>query len=181
MHPIIYDVAVSIDGFIAGPGGDVSGFAHQGPVVEDYRARLAGYSSAIMGRDTYEFGYRFGLSPGENPYPHMETFVCSATISLPSGADVRQMRNPAGDEVGRLRSRSKGPIYAVGGGRFASALLEEMLLDQIVLKRAPILLGGGTPLFAYVPTGINLRCVDTHDYGNGYLLQRFDVEYGHAL
>ena len=35
MHPIIYDVAVSLDGFIAGVSGDISKFAHEGPVVDD--------------------------------------------------------------------------------------------------------------------------------------------------
>ena len=50
MQPIIHDVAVSIDGFISGPGGDISRFAQGGPVVEDYSARLATYAVAIMGR-----------------------------------------------------------------------------------------------------------------------------------
>lgn len=40
MQPIIYDVAVSMDGFISGPGGDISQFAHEEPVVEDYANRL---------------------------------------------------------------------------------------------------------------------------------------------
>lgn len=74
MQPIIYDVAVSIDGYISGPGGDISKFAHEGPVVDDYFARLGQYAVAIMGRHTYEFGYRFGLEPGANPYKHMRTW-----------------------------------------------------------------------------------------------------------
>ncbi len=40
MHPIIYDVAVSIDGYISVPDGEVSGFAHEGAVVDDCHARL---------------------------------------------------------------------------------------------------------------------------------------------
>ena len=60
MQPIIYDVAVSIDGYIAGPGGDISAFPASGRLVDDYLERLADYRTVIMGRDTYEFGYRFG-------------------------------------------------------------------------------------------------------------------------
>jgi len=67
LQPLIYDVAVSIDGYIAGPGGDIAGFAFEGPVVEDYAARLKTYGTAIMGRGTYEFGYRYGMEPGQNP------------------------------------------------------------------------------------------------------------------
>ena len=43
MPSILYDVAVSADGFISGAGGDVSDFPHEGPVVEDYLDRLKGY------------------------------------------------------------------------------------------------------------------------------------------
>lgn len=45
MQSIIYDVAISIDGYISGPDGDISQFASEGPVVEDYMTRLAGTPS----------------------------------------------------------------------------------------------------------------------------------------
>ncbi|MFV2054116.1 hypothetical protein [Aliiroseovarius sp. YM-037] len=49
MQSIIYDVAVSIDGYISGPDGDIEKFPHQGQVVEDYFARMETYACAIMG------------------------------------------------------------------------------------------------------------------------------------
>ncbi|MEM7321007.1 MAG: deaminase, partial [Pseudomonadota bacterium] len=88
MHPIVYDVAVSIDGYISVPSGDVSRFAHDGPVVDDYLARLSGYSVAIMGRKTYEFGYGFSLKPGQNPYRHMKTYVFSKSLTCPSDSEI---------------------------------------------------------------------------------------------
>jgi hypothetical protein len=36
-----------------------------------FSARLENYAIAIMGRATYEFGYRFGMQPGQNHYPQM--------------------------------------------------------------------------------------------------------------
>ncbi len=64
MPSLIYDVAVSIDGYIAGPNGDISGFPMQGPHAEAYDARLAEYPAVIMGKNTYEFGYAYGLPAG---------------------------------------------------------------------------------------------------------------------
>lgn len=54
MQPLIYDVAVSIDGYIGGPDGDISQFAQDGAVVDDYTARLGleTCATAIMGRAT---------------------------------------------------------------------------------------------------------------------------------
>lgn len=62
MRRIVYYVATSLDGFISGPDEDVSGFANEGNGVTKYLADLADYDTVIMGRKTYEFGYRFGLN-----------------------------------------------------------------------------------------------------------------------
>lgn len=177
MQPIIYDVAVSIDGYIAGPDGDVSKFAHDGPVVEDYYARLASYSCAIMGRATYEFGYNFGLEPGANPYPHLETFVFSGSIVLPESCDVEVVSDDPSDFLNRLRQSQTGPIYLCGGGQFAGSLLANGLIDYLRLKRAPIVLGGGTPLFdtSYCPG--ELLCINTKHFDNGYVFQAFEVQH----
>lgn len=176
MQPIIYDVAVSIDGFIAGPGGDISGFAHEGPVVDDYFARLAQYAVAIMGRHTYEFGYQYGLIPGENPYKHMQTIVFSRSLVLPESAGVSLA--PALDkaQLEKLKRTSPGPVYLCGGGAFAGTLLAEGLVDIIRLKRAPVLLGGGTRLFDGAVQCPELAELETRTYDGGYLFQEFAVK-----
>ena len=175
MQSIIYDVAVSVDGYIAGPNGDVSGFAHQGPVVDDYKARLSVYACAIMGRETYEFGYRFGLQPGQNPYPSMQCIVVSSTLKLPDDSNVTVLERVSKDRIDVLRHRMTGPIYLCGGGVFASTILEMGKIDRLCLKRAPLLLGGGTPLFSGISSMPALSCVATKTYAGGYLFQEFEV------
>ncbi len=174
MHPIIYDVAVSMDGYIAGPAGDISKFAHEGAVVDDYMTRLQGYACAIMGRATYEFGYGFGMEPGQNPYPHMETVVCSSTLVLPADAAVEVRRDTGAEAIEALREGAKGPIYLCGGGAFAASLLERGQVDVLRLKRAPVVLGGGTPLFAGPAKVPELRHVASKPYEGGYLFQEFE-------
>jgi dihydrofolate reductase len=61
---IVYDVAVRLDGYIAGENDDISAFPGEGDHVSAYLARLETYQNFIMGRRTYEFGYRFGLVLG---------------------------------------------------------------------------------------------------------------------
>lgn len=175
MPSIIYDVAVSIDGYIAGPDGDISKFAHQGAVVDDYTARLADYSAAIMGRATYEFGYRFGLEPGRNPYPHMKTRVFSRTIEMPDHGEVEIIRGDARVALDEIKSSGAGPIYLCGGGKFAASLLRGGMIDLLRLKRAPILLGGGTPIFDGAAFEGNAVCTETSTYDGGYLFQEFKL------
>ena len=176
MQPIVYDVAVSIDGFISGPDGDISQFAHDGPVVEEYIARLADYAVAIMGRSTYEFGYRFGLRPGQNPYSHMKTLVFSRSLELPEDSEV--MVHETGDPqlLRELKVSSVGPIYLCGGGAFAGSLLSMGLIDIVRLKRAPAVLGSGVRLFGPSTVSPRLRHVETRQYDGGYALQEFAVE-----
>ena len=175
MQPIIYDVAVSADGFIAGRSGDISKFPADGAVVDDYFDRLKTYTIAIMGRATYEFGYRFGLAPGANPYPHMACIVFSRSIDLPPGTDVEVVRGDAEDRIGRLKRQADGPIYLCGGGRFAGWLLSLGLIDRLRVKRAPIFLGGGTRLFGDYAKGVDARLRLSKLYDDGVLFQEFDL------
>lgn len=175
MQSVIYDVAVSADGFISGPGGDISKFPHDGAVVEDYFARLKTYSCAIMGRATYEFGYAFGLKPGDNPYSHMKTIVFSKSIALPEGADVIVTQEDATDHVRSLKQSCEGPIYLCGGGRFAGSLLSFGLIDRLHLKRAPIFLGDGVRLFGDQTQTPDTILVDSKLYPTGVLYQEFDL------
>lgn len=168
-RPVVYDVAVSVDGFIAGPGADIARFAHEGAIVEDYLKRLETYSIAIMGRRRYEFGYAFGLQRGANPYPRMRSIILSRSIELPASADVEIVREDAAGFVRALMCdgagvAGDGPVYLCGGGELAGCLAREGLVDRLVLKRAPIVLGGGTPLFGVAGAALQLRMLSTRDF-----------------
>lgn len=175
MHPIIYDVAVSLDGFISGPGGDISMFAQDGPAVDDYTNRLSAYATAIMGRATYEFGFRYGLKAGQNPYPHMETIVFSERIVCPEPSEISIKRSSRKADLSQLKATAAGPIYLCGGGAFAGWLLQEGLIDRVILKRAPFCYGSGVRLFGDSLDAVALPRTHTKTYDNGYLLEEFVV------
>lgn len=175
MQPIFYDVAVSVDGFIAGPSDDVSRFPHSGSIVEDYIKRLETYSHCLMGRKTYEFGYEFGLKPGENPYPSMQTTIISSSIDLPTDRDVKVVRVVDVDVIGSIRKNSPGPVYLCGGGELAGWFMRHGLIQGLRLKRAPILLGGGTALFGDSIETTELHLVETKSHGNGAVYSQYSV------
>ncbi|MEJ6392520.1 dihydrofolate reductase family protein [Gymnodinialimonas sp. 2305UL16-5] len=173
MHPIIYDVAVSADGYICGPDADVSAFPHSGPIVDDYMARLQNYAVALMGRATYEFGLAHGLPPGANPYPHMRSIVVSSKLELPETSEIELWRDLSA--LNTLRQQAEGPIYLCGGGVLAQALAQACHLSELRLKRAPCILGSGIPLFAPGTPSFTLSLLEQRDYGNGLLYQAFRI------
>ena len=175
MQPLIYDVAVSVDGFICGPEADVSAFPHTGQIVDDYVTRLGTYAHCVMGRHTYEFGYAFGMKPGQNPYPHMDSYVVSETVSLPEKPDVTVISAQASKAVAALKARATGAVYLCGGGVLAGHLLAAGLIDRLRLKRAPVFLGSGTRIFGTNANPVTGPLLDQRDYADGYRYQEFDL------
>ncbi|NIA68700.1 dihydrofolate reductase [Pelagibius litoralis] len=171
MRNICYDVAVSVNGFIAGPEDDISVYPHEGDHVDAYFKRLETYDAVIMGRRTYEFGYRFGLEPGQRAYPHMQHYIFSRSLEIPAGAAVEVVRDDWVDTVRRLKTTAGGDIYLCGGGSFAGLLLSQGLVDRLRLKVAPVILHAGIALFDEISDAANLTLTDVvrHDSGVTYL------------
>lgn len=180
MRAIIYDVAVTLDGYIAAPGGDVSAFPQAGPHAAAYAQRLATYDTVLMGRATYEFAYGFGLPPGARAYPHMVHYIFSSSIALPEDTAVNAVRSDWRDCVTRLREQTGAAIYLCGGGQFAGWMLSENLIDRLVLKRVPITLGTGIPLFDTKSRGVRVsedgtwHCLGATPYDNGVMLETYE-------
>jgi dihydrofolate reductase len=175
MREIIYDVAVTLDGLIAAPGDDISAFPAEGDHVEAYRARLATYATVIMGRRTYEAGYRFGLKPGARAYPHMDHHVFSRRIELPEESEVTVVRDNWRAALEALRAAPGGPIYLCGGMQFATWVAREGLLDRLRLKIAPVALGTGLPLFTGLPAPLRFERTAVTPHASGVILAEYRV------
>lgn len=175
MRGIVYDVAVSLDGFIAGPDGDISAFPADGDHLQPYLDRLAGYQTVIMGRRTYEFGYRFGLQPGARAYPHMDHHIFSQGLSLPESADVTVVRESWQDALAELRAGDGGDIYLCGGGVFAGLIANLGMLDVVRLKVAPVAIGAGVRLFEGLAEPCRFDRSSVTPYSNGVTLVEYKV------
>lgn len=175
MRPLIYHVAVSLDGFIAGKNNDISLFAHEGDHLADYQKSLSQYDTVVMGKNTYEFGYAFGLTAGQPAYPHMEHFIFSKSIKFENKAEsVHIVKENWLEKVRELKAASGSPIYLCGGGEFAGFLLDNNLIDQVILKLNPIILGEGVPLFGSSKSQTSLELTASKTYANGVSLLTYN-------
>lgn len=92
-------MAASIDGFISGPDKGISGFENvqESDGIQMYLQDLQKFDSVIMGRKTYEFGYKFGLKPGDLAYPHMNHYIFSGSLKLDSPDKDRNLQTGLGN------------------------------------------------------------------------------------
>lgn len=174
MSKIIYYVAISIDGFIAGTNDDIDDFVPGGDGVEKYLADLKNFSTVIMGRRTYEFGYQFGLEPGQPAYPHMDHYIFSNSLQLEDADERVHIETVSIDRVNEIKAGAETDIYLCGGGVFAGWLLENELVDRLKIKLNPIILGNGIRLFGNSTKKSKWKLVESETYENGLVIVTYD-------
>jgi dihydrofolate reductase len=130
-----------------------------------------------MGRRTYEWGYRFGIQPGQpSPtYSHMMQYVFSQSMPEFQHEQLRVIRDDPAEFVRRLKAERGGSIYLCGGGQLAGYLCEHGLVDELILKLNPVVFGTGIPVFGDLQRGMALSLLDTKVYQNGVLFLRYRV------
>lgn len=145
MRQLVYSVASSLDGFIAGPKGEYD-WIIQDPTI-DFGEIFRQFDTAVMGRHTYEAMLREGRSPKELG---MKVFVASTTLDAGQHREVTVVCSHLGATVNKLKQASGKDIWLFGGGATFRSLLDEGLVNRVEVAMIPVLLGGGVPL---VPEG----------------------------
>jgi dihydrofolate reductase len=141
MRRVVYRVAASLDGFIAGPSGEIDWIVPD-PTV-DFASLYASVDTVLLGRRTYELT----LQPGAPPWPPgWRIYVFSQTLDGARHAGVTVVSEDIGATVASLRAESGRDIWLFGGGNLFASLLAADLVDQIEVAVMPVLLGGGSPL-----------------------------------
>lgn len=169
MRQLVYSVAASLDGFIAGPNGEFD-WIIQDPTI-DFGEIFAGFDTLVMGRRTYEAMLREGRSPKEFG---MKVFVASATLDPAQHRDVTIVASGLAKTVADLKHKSGKEIWLFGGGALFRSLLDAGLVDRVEVSLIPVLLGGGIPL---VPQGrrCQLTFRDSRTFPSGIVSLTYTV------
>jgi dihydrofolate reductase len=136
-----YQVAMSLDGFIAGPHGEADWIVMD-PAI-DFDALFAEFDTHLMGRKTYDALVAQG---GGGATPGVEVFVFSRTLPPSSRKGVQIVRDDPREVVAGLKARPGRDIWLFGGGELFRTLLDAGLVDTVEVAVMPVLLGAGIPL-----------------------------------
>ncbi|RSN54052.1 deaminase [Streptomyces sp. WAC 04229] len=191
MRKLVYYIATTLDGFIAGPdGADPTGPDGFWPIPEDYirhlvteypetlpvqaRAALSvtapgtHFDTVLEGRRSYEIGLKAGIT---DAYPHLRHLVFSRTLTESPDPAVELVAGDPVDKVRQLKREDGKDIWLIGGAELAGALYGE--IDRLILKMAPLTIGAGIPLFSdkatFDPRGWQLTGRTVLDSGAAFM------------
>jgi dihydrofolate reductase len=171
MRQVRYNVAASLDGYIADPNGGFD-WIPQDPDV-DFAAIFARVDTVLLGRRSFELVERGGAAPWG---PTTRVYVFSRSLDPAAHPEVTVVRENAAEVVAGLRAEAgKGDIWLFGGGQLFGSLLAAGQVDAVEVTIVPVLLGGGISLLAPGTARAELRLRDTHRYPSGLVSLIYDA------
>ena len=181
MRKLVYYVGASLDGYVAGPGGEFDFLpvseqitawicdrypetvpTHVRPALGIEDAPNKTFDTVVMGRGSYEPGLAAGV---KSPFAHLRQFVVSTTIPDAEDPPVTIVRADPLGVVRSLKEEEGQDIWLCGGGTLAGELLPE--IDELIIKRYPVVAGAGIPMIRgnFEPTPFTPTTTESLDDG----------------
>jgi dihydrofolate reductase len=159
-----YSVAVSLDGFIAGPNGEVD-WIIMDPTL-DFGAFFKQFDTFLMGRRTFEVTRQAG---GGSMGAGTTTIVFSKTLRQSDYPDV-VIAGDVAKTISALKKKPGKDIWLFGGGALFRSVLDAGLIDTVEVAVMPILLSQGVPLISPGARSPSLHLTESKALPNGTVL-----------
>jgi dihydrofolate reductase len=182
MRKLIYSMTMSLDGFIAGPNGEIDWSAPDEELHRFHNRQVQELGAMLCGRKLYQ-EMTYWETADENPsapehelefariWKAMPKIVFSTTLEKVEG-NFRLVRDGAVEEVASLKEQP-GKDLAVGGAGLASTCIRSGLVDDFRLFVSPVVLGAGTPYFPALEERIELELVETQTFASRVVYLRY--------
>jgi dihydrofolate reductase len=168
-----YQVAMSLDGFIAGPNGEADWIITDPEI--DFKEIYSWFDTMLIGRRTFEVMKGAG---GSGSMPGMQVYVCSRTLRQEDYPAVTIVAEPEA-VVTELRSKPGKDVWLFGGGSLFGSLAELRLVDTVEVAVIPVLLGEGVPLLPAPTNRVKLKLTGHKLYAKtGIMSLQYAVQYG---
>ena len=173
MRRVRYVVAMSLDGYIAGPNGEADWIIIDPDI--DFRALFEQFDTFLLGRRTFE-GIGGAAGGGRQG---VRTIVFSQTLRQEDYPNVTIVSAKPEQALADLRAKPGKDIWLFGGGSLFRSLLEARLVDAVEVSVVPVLLGEGIPLLLPKRSSerFKLELASSRTFKTGIVSLEYAVEY----
>lgn len=170
---------MTLDGFVAGPNGDISWHEDVwGPELESLSNDFCKAAGALMfGRVTYDLmaGHWPKATGTVADYMNaLPKFVFSRTLKNPTWSNTQVFDGDVSDTVARLKRETAKDVFLFGSAGLAASLIPHNLIDEFRIGVTPHVLGGGTALFK-PGARAKLRLLDAKSLSSGAVILRYEA------
>jgi dihydrofolate reductase len=186
---LIYSMTVSADGFITDRDGAIDWSVPSDELFRFHTERTREMGAFLCGRKLYETMLVWETDPSMREEESDAVFadvwsaipkvVFSRTLERVEG-NARLAEGSLAEEAAAAREATDLHV-GIGGAGLAAAAIEEGLVDELRMFRAPVVLGGGTSFLPPVTDRIRLELVETRTFGGQIVLERYRRAGGGGL
>jgi dihydrofolate reductase len=176
---------VTLDGFVAGPTGEMDWISLDDSQFEFIGKMVGDADTYLMGRVTYQMMESYWPTAGDQPnasrhdiehsrwYNQVSKVVISGTLKETNAQGPRVIGRDLKNEVETLKRQPGTDIVIFGSPRAAHSLMHLDLIDEYGLFVNPVVLGKGVPTFADITTRLDLKLSTTRTFATGVIFLHY--------
>lgn len=188
MGNIVLFMHASLDGFAAGPKGEMRWIHVDQEIFDFVGERIAKTDTAMYGRVTFEMMESYWPTAGDAPgaskhdkehsawYKTARKIVLSHTLDQATLTNTTVIGKDYAAAIRKIKEETAGEILLFGSPSTAHALLAEDLIDETWLFINPMLLGEGMPVFKSIQEKQLLKLLGTHVFSSGVICLRHELQ-----
>ncbi|TDU89569.1 dihydrofolate reductase [Kribbella voronezhensis] len=185
MRKLVYGMNVSLDGYIAAPGGDINWGVPSDELFQWWLDQELAMGLFLYGRKLWETMSSHWPTGDQQPdatpaqiefarnWRDTPKVVFSSTLDKVDW-NTRLVPGDAVPEITRLKSDNGDPMR-IGGATLAAAAMQTNLIDEYEIVTHPVLLGTGKPFFPTLNNRVNLNLTETQTFPGGVTLTRYET------
>jgi dihydrofolate reductase len=188
MKKIISFMHISLDGFVAGPNGEMDWINVDEEIFDYVSKRISEGDTALYGRVTYQMMENYWPTAGDKPdatrhdiehslwYKKVHKIVLSETMKEESLTNTKIISGNLSERLNEIKKESDKEILLFGSPTATHSLIQLNLIDGYWLFVNPIILGQGIPLFSDIRDKIRLKLLTTRRFTCGVVELNYSVD-----
>jgi dihydrofolate reductase len=188
MRKIISFMHISLDGFVAGPNGEMDWITVDQEIFDYVGNRIGEGDTALYGRVTYQMMESYWPTAADSPtaskhdiehskwYSEVRKVVLSKTMKEEGLTNTKIISDNLTIELNEIKQKPGEDILLFGSPTATHSLIEQNLIDGYWLFVNPILLGTGIPLFVGIKDKVKLKLLNTYQFSSGVTEMNYIVD-----